>query len=159
MGFGAIIGAITSPGGLVKDIASVVDRFITTPDEKRRFAEKSVEFEVAAAQLVLARDLEIEETMQAEIKAKQAIIVAEMQSGDVFTKRARPMMAYAGMALIVLNYGILPWVARFSGVPATPVPLPVEFWGAWGTVVSVWQVGRSLERRGAQNKVVKAITG
>ncbi|MBW2093008.1 MAG: hypothetical protein JRI34_12910, partial [Deltaproteobacteria bacterium] len=37
--------------------------------------------------------------------------------------------------------------------------LPSEFWLAWGSVVSIWQIGRTFEKRGAMNKVVSLITG
>ena len=32
------------------------------------------------------------------------------------------------------------------------VELPGPLWAAWGSVCSVWSIGRTLERRGMQNK-------
>ena len=39
------------------------------------------------------------------------------------------------------------------------IDMPAEFWMAWSGVVSIWSIGRSAERRGAQNKAINVITG
>jgi len=100
------------------------------------------------------------------VQASKDIIVAEMQQGDAFTKRARPMLVYAGLAFIFLVHVFIPlmvWTALVTGktLPegAPTLSLPSEFWYAWTSVVGLWTLGRSAERRGMTNKLIEAITG
>jgi hypothetical protein len=108
------------------------------------------------------------------ISAKKEIIVAEMNQGDNFTKRARPAVVYMGLVFIALVHVLFPitikciTIFRLTALsPAqlgelanlTALSLPSEFWLAWGSVVSIWSVGRSMEKRGTANKVIQAITG
>lgn len=108
------------------------------------------------------------------IDAQKSIIVAEMQQGDNYTKRARPTVVYAGLAFIALVHVILPFALKIIAVfmidSLTPeqlsdlkdlmsIKLPGEFWAAWGAVVSIWSIGRSSERRGMSNKLITMITG
>ena len=100
------------------------------------------------------------------LDAQKSIIVAELQQGDNYTKRARPTVVYMGLAFIGLVNVLLPMIAwitlSVTGKPLTGMPdinLPGEFWLAWGGVCSVWVVGRTAEKRGAANKLVNMITG
>lgn len=116
----------------------------------------------------------IETRENAVIDAQKSIIVAEMQQGDNYTKRARPTVVYAGLAFIGLVHVILPFALKIIAVFAIgdltsgqlsdlkdlmSVELPGEFWAAWGAVVSIWSIGRSAERRGMSSKLVEMITG
>ena len=135
-------------------VANIADRFIQSADEKAAF---KLEME----RLLQARDAELEATIRTELQAKERVMVAELQSGDSYTRRARPTMAYFGMAVILLNYVILPWAGFFmsgEGVPP-PLDMPAEFWYAWAGVVGVWSIGRTMERRGSQQELVKIVTG
>lgn len=134
-------------------IASIADRFIQSADEKAAFR---LEME----KLLQARDAELEATIRTELQAKERVMVAELQSGDSYTRRARPTMAYFGMLVILLNYIVLPWAGYWfkEGIPP-PLTLPAEFWYAWAGVVGVWSIGRTMERRGSQQELVKIVTG
>ena len=134
-------------------IASIADRFIQSADEK-------AVFRLEMERLLQARDAELEATIRTELQSKERIMVAELQSGDSYTRRARPTMAYFGMVVILLNYIILPWAGYFlkEGVPP-PIVMPAEFWYAWAGVVGVWSIGRTMERRGSQQELVKIVTG
>ncbi len=116
------------------------------------------------AQMALQELLEKRENQV--IDAQKSIIVAEMQQGDNYTKRARPTIVYIGLAFIGLVNVLLPMIAwitlSVTGKPLTGMPdiqLPGEFWAAWGGVCSIWVIGRSAEKRGAANKVINMITG
>ena len=111
--------------------------------------------------MTLQNDLAIklEEVMIVEMNAKKDIIVAEMQQGDLYTKRARPTLVYAGLGIVFVNHMILPWIAHFAGSVIPTIDMPTEFWIAWGGVTGSWVIGRSAEKRGMQNKLVSAITG
>lgn len=143
---------------IVDSVADVADRFIETDEEKKAFKLK-------AQELVQKRMSEIETTARAELDAKQNIIVAELQQGDNYTKRARPTVVYFGLVVILYNYCLIPTIGVlinvFSESPFDmPVfELPVEFWVAWGGIVSTWTIGRSAEKRGNMNRLTGLITG
>ena len=91
--------------------------------------------------------------------AQKEIIVAEMNQGDKFTKRARPMVVYAGLGFIFLVHVFLPMFSHFKGTAIPTLSLPQEFWWAWSSVVGIWAIGRSCEKYGASNKLISTITG
>ncbi|KJZ07799.1 hypothetical protein TW85_24700 [Marinomonas sp. S3726] len=139
-------------------VADVADRFIETPDEKTAF-------KLQVEQLVADRDSETEQTLRAELGAKERVLVAELKQGDTYTKRARPTVVYSGLAFIGINYVLFPLLGRILNgfgldIDTSPLAdLPLEFWGAWGGICATWSIGRSMEKRGANNPVVRSITG
>lgn len=150
------IGSVAEFG---KQVVSAVERFL--PAKKMTEAERA-QAEMAVQQLTGQRDSELLDT-------QKSIIVAEMQQGDDFTKRARPSVVYVGLGIIVLNNAIFPIMAWIFAcvasifdfmLPELPeLSLPPAFWATWGGMCSIWIVGRSAEKRGALNKVVNMITG
>ena len=68
---------------LVESIADVADRFISTGEERNAF-------KLQVEQLLQKSDSQIEQTIRAELSAKERILVAELKQGDAYTKRARP---------------------------------------------------------------------
>jgi hypothetical protein len=137
--------------GLIDGIGGLVDRFVTTGDEKNQF-------KMEAAALIAARDAELEQTLRTELEAKARIIEAEMQQGDNYTKRARPTIVYSGLLFTL--------VQMVAPLFAVRIEVPDQFWPVWGGVCGLWIVGRSYER-GARaksngqpaNKLTKLITG
>jgi len=132
------------------------------------FPDDATNEQKAAASIALAAEI------QKRDEAKAAIITAEMNQGDNFTKRARPMVVYAGLVMITINYVIFPLIGRFTlmygsvdeaiavGNIIAPLSLPGEFWAAWGGIVSTWVLGRSYEKHGNQGnlgKLASLITG
>lgn len=149
------IGNILS-GGLgetVKAVGAIADKFHLSGEEKQAFA---LEME----KLLQERDSEIEQTIRAELGAKERVLVAELTQGDNYTKRARPTVVYAGLAFIVFNYCVVPAVSRWFGATnVTPLELPPEFWYGWSGIVATWSVGRSMEKRGSRSAFTGAVTG
>ena len=109
------------------------------------------------AQMELQRMLEQRENVV--IEAQRAITVAEMQQSDNFTKRARPMVVYAGLAFIFFNHVFLPCYAFFAEKPVPAVSLPAEFWWAWTGCVGIWMIGRTMEKKGTGGAITGLITG
>lgn len=139
---------------------------------ERVFPPKMTAAEKAQAQVQLQEILEKRENSI--IEAQRAIIVAEMQQGDNYTKRARPTVVYMGLLFIGLVHVVFPvaikLVMAFKASALAPdqitqfssllnLSLPGEFWAAWGAVVSIWSIGRSAEKKGIANKIVGMITG
>lgn len=101
----------------------------------------------------------IEKRERSVVNAQRSIIVAEMEQGDNYTKRARPTIVYAGLAFIFMVHVVLPYVAFFKDTPVSTLTLPSEFWWAWTGVCGIWVVGRTMEKRGAAGKIISMITG
>ncbi|MCF7805307.1 MAG: holin family protein [Candidatus Marinimicrobia bacterium] len=139
-------------GNLVKNVGEVVDNFQLSGEEKQRL-------KLEMQQLVQQRESEIEETIRSELRAKERVLVAELQQGDNYTKRARPSVVYSGLVFIFFNYVLVPTIQSLAGVPVRSFDLPVEFWAAWGGIVATWTIGRTAEKRGASNRLTRTITG
>lgn len=146
-------------GGLLDSVGNLVDRFTLDKEEK---AQLKLEME----KLLAGAESELEQTMRAELQAKERILVAELSQGDNYTKRARPTVVYVGLGAIVFNYCVAPlvgWgIVEFAPGYVNALPelvLPPEFWYAWGGIVATWSVGRTMERRGSNNNLVSIVTG
>lgn len=140
-------------GSFVDDVSKAAKRFITTDKDR-------LEFQTEMENLLQQRDSEIEQTIRAELGAKERVLVAELQQDDKYTKRARPTVVYAGLVFIAFNYILIPMLGRFiPEVSAEPLVLPEEFWIAWGGICSAWVIGRSAEKRGVRNKLTRTMTG
>jgi hypothetical protein len=145
----------TGLGSVAEFAKSLTDRFFppeATPEQKAAT-------QLQVQELIQRRDNAVLET-------QKSVITSEMAQGDNFTKRARPSIVYFGLAAIGLVHVVLPIVAWIflikTGKPLTDMPkieLPSDFWLTWGGVCSIWVIGRSAEKRGSTNPVVKFITG
>jgi len=133
----------------VKDFAdSIMDRFwpkAASPEEKLRV---TAELEKMLSQ----REATI-------VTAQKEIIVAELQQGDDYTKRARPSIVYAGLFFIFLVHVLFPILTFYTSEKTPQLVLPEEFWWAWTSVCSVYAVGRSAEKSGKKSKYLSWITG
>lgn len=146
---------ITGLGSIADLASSLVNRL---------WPASASETEKLGATVQIQQMLEARES--AMLDAQKAIISAEMNQADNYTKRARPTIVYFGLVAIGLVHVVLPvlaWLAlSLTGSPLTNMPtisLPTEFWATWGGVCGVWILGRSAEKSGVANKVVGMITG
>ncbi|ACF13511.1 conserved hypothetical protein [Chloroherpeton thalassium ATCC 35110] len=138
--------------GILEGVNSLVSKFKLSPKEQEAF-----ELQVKA--LLQQQHAELEATYRKEVEAKMEIMKAELVQGDTYTKRARPTIVYAGLIFIFIVHVLFPIIVYLSGHPVPDIQLPDDFWWAWGSVVSVYGIGRSVEKFGAQNKVTNLITG
>ncbi|MDE1466030.1 3TM-type holin [Spartinivicinus poritis] len=131
----------------------LIDNFHLSEEEKQQFT-------LEMQKILNARDNAIEKTIQQEIESREKVMVTELNQGDNYTKRARPSVVYFGLAIISVNYIVVPLLIYLSGKPQVqPFSLPTEFWLAWSGVVSTWSIGRSVEKTKGFNKYTKGITG
>lgn len=144
------IGGIT--GGVLGELGKIIKTFVTTDKDRLELQSKMEE-------ILQKRDSEIEQTIRAEMSAKEKILVAELSQGDNYTKRARPTILYSGVVFIAINNVIFPIVSFFSGMGVPHIELPAEFWWTWGGISSTYVIGRSAEKRGVRNKLTSLITG
>lgn len=138
----------TGIGSVAELAKTVVNKF---------FPDAMSNEEKASAELGLQELFKKHESALAE--AKKDIIISEMQQGDNFTKRARPMVVYMGLLFIAIIHVAFPIIAFFTKDTVPEISLPEEFWWAWTGVVSVWMVGRSAEKFGKKDGIVSLITG
>lgn len=139
---------ITGLGSAFDFAKGIMDRF---------WPKQATEAEKLEAAAKMAPILEERENKI--IEAQREIIVSEMQQGDAFTKRARPMIVYAGLLFIFLVHVVFPLASVITGKTPPALSLPEEFWWAWSGVCGIWVIGRSAEKRGSGDKITKLITG
>jgi len=137
---------------ILPEVSGIIDNLHTSGEEKS-------EAKLKLQRLMMEKDAMIEETTREEMRLQKATITAELQQGDLFTKRARPTVVYSGLAIMAINYCLAPVVFALLDKPLIQIEMPAEFWMAWSGVVSIWSIGRSAERRGVQNKALNVITG
>ena len=169
-----------SGGNLVETVADTVDRFIHTKEEKAEFQKTMMkiqhDYEKAQQQFLLdmerltqQRESEIEQTIRAELNAKKEIMLAELNQGDNYTKRARPTVIYVGLIFILLEVLGLRHliISKIAGDNEQYLEMLLNnssavfntFLWAWGGVLGVYSIGRSVEKRGTRKSWVSAITG
>jgi hypothetical protein len=123
-------------------------------------SEQAFNLLVEQQEVLRQREAQLLALQQQQDQTKNEVIKAELDQNDLFTKRARPMVVYAGLVFIFLNYVLFPAIALLhSGKQIKPLALPEDFWWAWGGIVATWSIGRSFEKTGASNRVTRLITG
>lgn len=126
-------------GGIVDAAKGIFDDLHMSGEER---ADKEAQLERILTDGFVARTKMVAE-----------IVKAENQSGDSFTRRARPAVVWTGLLAIIWNYVAMPTISHLvkffadTSIDWTPVALPTDFWIAWGGIVATWSIGRSMERR------------
>lgn len=145
-------------GGL-KGINGVLGTIIG--DKTKRDAAKS-----AVALEMAKMSSELETTYRAELALQRDVMVAELEHGDGFTKKARPSIVYAGLAIALFDGALRPLIADLTGyfadqqIVLTATTLPAQFWAVWGGVCGIYAIGRTREKIGAQpGKLLNAVFG
>jgi len=142
---------LTGLGSIADFAKGIIDRFFPPSLSPAEKAQKALELQ----QMLQARESALLET-------QKSVIVAEMQQGDAFTKRARPAIVYAGLFFIFLVHVFLPIVAFFTDKAMPTLSLPSQFWWAWSGVCGIWIMGRTAEKAKATGRIgdiAKLITG
>ena len=164
-----------SGANIVEPLSEALDKFVTTKEEKEQLkhellriqnehAQNQQNFIVRMEKLTQQREKEVEETIRMELDAKKGILMAELNQDDRFTKRARPTVVYVGLVFILLELlGLRHIIMNYMGVDASIITNSDQifkmFLGVWGSVLGVYSIGRSVEKRGTRNAWAEAITG
>jgi len=120
--------------GVISPITKMIDNISTTKEEKLQLKNALVGLQNNLLEII--------------INAKKEVMLAELQQDDLYTKRARPTVIYAGLAILFVNYVLLPWIVYFShGAMNIPkIVMPDAFWYAWGGVAGVYSFQRTREK-------------
>jgi len=156
---------------IVKGIGNIISQFHLSPDEQAKIT-------LQAQQLVEKKFEELQNTIRTTIAERADIIKAELASGDNYTRRARPTIAYAGLLYIGINQVLFPIAARIMSLfvndpnkikmlTAALPALPTSFWTAWAGVVGSWVIGRTFEKtkvniktgNDTADKLIKTVLG
>lgn len=128
-------------GGIQSTVSAIADL------SEKHLGKKELKLEIE--RMLHVRDMALMENLNAELGAKERILVAELQQGDSYTKRARPTVIYVGLIAMILQ-----------GLNAVAFTLPTEFWYAWSALVGTYAIGRSAEKVKANgNGLTRLITG
>ncbi|MDE1460749.1 3TM-type holin [Spartinivicinus poritis] len=141
------------------NITSILSSITNTVDQFHLSKEEKHQFQLAMEKIIQDKFSETEKTIRQELSSREKILVAELNQGDTYTKRARPTVVYFGLLMIGCNYLIVPLATQLLGIQMQTITLPTEFWVAWGGVVSTWSVGRSFEKGRVSNKFSQAAAG
>ncbi len=156
---GGVLGKIgdfisSAVGNIFGPIADAVDRFVTTPDERNNIKEELLalrekhlqnerQFLLELRRLERERETELEQRIRSELDARKEVILAELNQGDKYTKRARPTVVYVGLGLILLEligmrYLIFDWVGMQSSMIESSDAVFKTFLIAWASVLGVY---------------------
>lgn len=133
------MGVFDFLGSAIKPVTDLIDNLSTSDEEKAELKNKLLEIENSYKAKVLEYESKV-------VESQKEIMVAELQQGDLYTKRARPTVLYAGLIILLVNHVLLPWLSYFRGMIVPSIDLPSEFWLAWGGVAGIYAFGRSREK-------------
>lgn len=168
-----------SGNNLITTVADTVDRFVQTKDEKDKvkqelqkiqtdFQKSQHNFILDMERLAQQREEQLEKSIRQELEAKKEILLAELNQGDKYTKRARPTVIYVGLIFILLEvFGLRHIILEAIADDGAQLQTLLDssdkifntFLWAWGGVLGVYSIGRSAEKRGMSNKWLRNITG
>ena len=158
-------------GKILKEGANIVDEYFETDQEKtqaklmlQKLADKSKEqeraFKMQVQNIVLERDKIQADLHKTKLDAASAVITAELQHGDKFTKRARPTVVYFGLVLIFAEMFGLRLLLLNQFAPDAIIAsneIVKSFLLGWSGIVGMYGVGRSMEivKKAKENRKIK----
>ncbi len=116
-----------------------------------RFAEGHLgkkELRLELERLLAERDAQRISALKEELRTKERVMVAELEQGDNYTKRARPTIVYAGIIASIID-----------AIGTIDFSMPADFWYVWGGVCGVYMVGRTFEKRGDRGRFARIAAG
>jgi len=145
---------------LIGGIGSVVGKFVQDPNQ-------AGELNAAIEQYAHEKWTAEEASFQRVIEAKEHVMIAELQQGDPYTKRTRPLILRRGFYMIMCAYGwmiaVRPLLVSFGmDIPEPPdlaIALFEKFVYTWSALTGTYILGRGAEKVGAGGKIISMITG
>jgi hypothetical protein len=132
-----------NPINWIKNIFSSAETII---DECIDSEEEKGAVKAALAKIQLEGQLAALRFQEKIVDGKTAVMVAELNQSDKYTKRARPTIIYVGLGIIVMNHVVNPYVQAVSGITLPVVAVPDAFWYAWGGVAGTFAYSRGKEK-------------
>lgn len=120
-------------GNIADGVAKIISLFKLDPNVAAQNAEKLTEIQADIVKKSM-------DAATAEVQAARDTIVADAQSGDKFTRRARPSFIYLVEAVLAYNYIVAPLIHR------QPFVLPDPIIWLFGSAVLGYTGARSWEK-------------
>lgn len=119
-------------------ISTVIDRIF--PDK-----EKQDQAKIELTKVLTEAEARKQEAEANKLSSQKDVIVAEASGQSPAQRNWRPHLMYLFMALIAMNYLLVPTLAIF-GVIIHPYPLPEQIWTLLKICLGGYIVGRSGEK-------------
>jgi len=142
MGFGAVLNAVTGAGGIKDLVLGILDRIKLAPEKKAEIELKLAEHEFEIQKMELEMRKAEQAAIAKELETASANITAEAQSGDAYTRRARPSFMYMMILIMLCNYLVFPLINK----PLVNYPEPL-FW-LFGSAILGYTGARTWEKIG-----------
>jgi holin (3TMs family) len=130
-------------GTLISSVKGIIEEFHASPEVK---AQLQAALDANAAALA-QKQIELQETLEAsyqkELDTAGANIRAEAQSGDAYTRRARPSYIYVTLVILLGNYFLFPLLGK------NPVAFPDALFWLFGSCILGYTGARSWDKRTA----------
>lgn len=147
--FQAITEALNPLDGIKDTVTDIVHSFKGDPEKLKELQLKEIELR---QQLELAKmeiRLKLEEVWTKDAESLRDQIKTELQSEDMFVRRARPAWLWGFLSMYIINYGVTSVVSWFN-VNAQPLDIPSEVHLLAGVLVAGYGYLRTIEKRGAK---------
>lgn len=136
--FGGGAGALT--GGIASIINSIKGR---NPEDAAKLQELMSKHE----DLIVQTQADLEKAQRDEnVKLNEIAgqnVRADAQSGDKWNARARPGVIWCGIVVLLINYGVIPFLQKYG---FKPLDFPVYFWETWGVVTTGVVFTRTVDK-------------
>lgn len=134
----ALWDSLISP--IIGQVSNLVAQFHLSPEQKQQFDAQMAQLQQSAQQQANDYEVKLNDIAGQNIRA-------EADSGDNYTRRARPSVIWFGLLFILWDYCVLPTLVTLDTHLRLPeVLLPQWFWEVWGVVVTGYVFARSTEK-------------
>jgi hypothetical protein len=119
--------------GIIDSTWSIIDKFVTTPEEKQKLEMAKLQQQLAIDQALREHEVKVLEIAGANIRA-------ETTSDDNYTRRMRPTFGYMICAILACNYILFPTFGK------SPLLLPDALLWLFGSYMLGYTSARTWEK-------------
>jgi hypothetical protein len=133
-------------GTLISSVKGIIEEFHASPEVKAQLQAALDANATVLAQKQIELQEKLEDSYQKELETASANIRAEAQSGDNYTRRARPSYVYCVLVILLGNFLVFPLIGKM------PVSFPDALYWLFGSCILGYTGARSWDKRtAAQN--------
>jgi hypothetical protein len=127
-------------GTFLDSVKGIISQFHMSPEDKAKLQAQIEQEKDVFAQAENDYNARLNDIAGQNIRA-------EAQSGDNYTRRARPSVIWIGLFVIVWNYcGPYQIINHYAHLGLTSVDLPQWFWESWGVICTGYVFNRTAEK-------------
>ncbi len=137
-GFASIFKELVG-GDPVKGIASIIDQFHLSPEQKAAITQQTAQLEMQREQIEAARDQALADVQGQNIRA-------ETTSTDAYVRRARPTFLYCMILAIFYSLVIVPTASALGGHGFVALDIPASYLQLFGVGFLGYTGARTWEK-------------